>query len=117
MSTYERDTATAAIREEARRLLAMLDSAVQQLGPTLDLDRRVELGGWVCEGRRLLHADEAPPATAAAPANVRRLVLVGKEGPAFGARAGVEVAVGRGGLRSGALDLPADGWSTGEPRK
>lgn len=96
----------AALRASARSLLGELDEVVRQISRTADLDERLELSAWVCEGRRLLHGDEPPPASISAPANVRHLVAVGTQGPAFGARAGVQFAVGRRGLRSGALELP-----------
>lgn len=95
----------AALRASARSLLGELDRVVQQLGPSFDLDERLEIGAPIAELRRLLHSDAAPPAHVTAAPNVR-VVAFGKTGPKFGAGAGVEFAVGARGLRSGALEVP-----------
>jgi hypothetical protein len=107
--TYETDPVLAGLRAKAREQLSELDTTIQQLGPGMDLDSRLELGAPVAELRRLLHGDSAPPAATTAAPNVKHLVAVGTSGPAFGVRAGVQMVVGRNGLRSGALDVPPDG--------
>jgi len=93
MSSFERDPV---LRLLARTQLKLLSATVREIAADLSLAECVELVGAVEEVQRILFGEPAEEL----PSNVRRLVARGSTGPAFGARGGVEVVVGKGGLRA-----------------
>lgn len=101
MATFESDETKKMLRALARAHFEPFDHVIGALLPGLSLNRRVELSAAVADVRRLIHGDEAPPANMVAPSNVKRLVMVGRDGPAFAERSGMEMAVGPGWLQSG----------------